>query len=156
MPTRMPIRMWGDEKDCAPIEWPEVEPRLRDSIVYWLATDAGARPVWGIWHDDRLLLSIGSHVLWRGLRTTPKASVHLEDGHDVVIVEGAATRMTDDAELARFCEVYNPKYDWDFTPATAGGVAELRPTVVLAWRAGPYDESRTNPFPLAGSRFVFD
>ncbi len=148
--------MWRDEKDCPPIDWGHVESRLRDSIAYWVVTDAGSRPVWGIWHDDRLWLSIGSTVLWRGLRASPTASVHLEDAHDVVIVEGTATTLTDPGQLASFCDVYNPKYNWDFTPTTTGGIAELRPTVVLAWRTGAHTDARTDPFPLAGSRFVFD
>src|SRR5438270_6325560 len=109
MPSRHPIRMWGGEKDCPAIDWSEVDSRLRDSLVYWLVVDAGSRPVWGVWHDDRLLLSIGSTVLWRGLRTSPRASAHLEDAHDVVIVEGSATTTTDETELACFCDAYNPK-----------------------------------------------
>lgn len=156
MPSRQPIRMWGDEKDGPPVDWSDVEARLRDAIVYWLVTDAGSRPVWGIWHDDRLLLSVGSRVLWKGLRASSKASAHLEDAHDVVIVEGSTATITDEAELARFCAVYNPKYRWDFTPTTTGGIVELRPDVVLAWRAGSYADAKTDTYPLAASRFVFD
>jgi hypothetical protein len=100
-------------------------------------------------------LSIGSTVLWRGLRASPTASVHLEDGHDVVIVEGTTTTVTDPAELTPFCDIYNPKYGWDFTPTTTGGIAALAPAVVLAWRTGAYTDAKTDPFPLAGSRFVF-
>lgn len=151
-----PIRMWGDEKDAPPIAWTEVETRLRDAIVYWLVTVAGARPVWGIWHDDRLVLSIGSRVLWRGLRAAPAASVHLEDGHDVVIVEGTTSNVTDTAALAPFCDIYNPKYNWDFTPTTTGGIVALRPDVVLAWRTGAYTDAKKDSFPLAASRFLFD
>jgi hypothetical protein len=147
--------MWGSEKDCPPIDWSHVEARLRDSIVYWLVTDAGSRPVWGVWDDDCLWLSIGSSVLWRGLGASPKASAHLEDGHDVVIVEGVTSTIRDAAALARFCEVYNPKYRWDFTTETSGPIVRLAPRVVLAWRTGAFDQAKADPFPLAGSRFVF-
>jgi len=151
--------MWGGVKDSPVIDWGDVEARLRESIVYWLVVGATARPVWGIWHDERLLLSVGSTMLWRGLGTPADGaptSAHLEDGHDVVIVEGVAASMTDPDERTRFCEVYNPKYNWDFTPETAGGVVTLHPSVVLAWQSAPYDESKTSPFPLAASRFTFD
>jgi hypothetical protein len=155
MPEERPIRMWRGEKDSPPIPWSEVEQRLRDAIVYWAVTAAGARPVWGAWLDDRLLLSIGSTVVTRGIDESPAVSVHLEDGHDVVIVEGTASWVTDADVLARYFEVYNPKYDWDFTPEkTVGGFAELRPTVVLAWKAAHYTEKDAS-FPLAASRFTF-
>lgn len=147
--------MWGEAKECPPVEWDDVERRLQEAIVYWLVTGSVTRPVWGAWQDDRLILSIGSTSLWRGLRASPQASAHLEDGHDVVIVEGKASTLEDEARLAPFCEVYNPKYRWDFTPATTGPVVELRPDVVLAWKAGSYTDAKTDPFPLAGSRFTF-
>ena len=150
-----PIRMWGGEKDAPAIDWADVESRLRDAIVYWLVTSAGAWPVWGTWQEDRLLLSIGSTVLWRGLRSASTASAHLEDGHDVVIVEGTTKVIDDPAELARFCDVYNPKYSWDFTPTTTGGIVELRPGVVLAWRTGSHLTAKADAFPLAASRFAF-
>lgn len=156
MPARLPIRMWGAEKDAEPVGWDDVERRLRDAITYWVVTAAGARPVWGVWHEERLLLSIGSSVLWRGIGESPATSAHLEDAHDVVIVEGTASQITDDAVLAPFCDVYNPKYRWDFTVGQIpGGIVELRPSVVLAWRAGSYTDAKTDTFPLAASRFEF-
>jgi hypothetical protein len=156
MPTREPVRMWGKPKDCPPIAWDEVEGRLRSAVAYWLVTaEATARPVWGVWHDERLLLSVGSTSLWRGLRASPRASVHLEDAHDVVTVEGSTTTVTDPAELAQFCEVYNPKYDWNFTPDTTGPIVVLTPATVVAWRTGRWNDAKNDPFPLAGSRFLF-
>jgi hypothetical protein len=148
--------MWGDEKDAPPVPWADVERRLQHGIAYWVVTVAGSRPVWGIWRDDRLLLSVGSTVLWRGMGESSTASAHLEDAHDVVIVEGTTRTITDESELAVFCDVYNPKYHWDFTPATAGGIVELRPSIVLAWKAGSYLDAKADTYPLAASRFTFD
>ncbi len=151
-----PIRMWGKPKDEAPLmQWADVEKRLRDAIVYWVVTQAGARPVWGIWHDDQLLLSVGSTVIWNGLKASIHAEAHLEDGHDVVIVEGTTSLIKVADALAPFCDVYNTKYNWDFTPETAGVIPVLTPSVVLAWRTGAYTDAKTDEFPLAASRFVF-
>lgn len=157
MPARLPIRMWGEEKDAVPIEWEDVERRLRDAIAYWVVVTTGrARPVWGVWHDDRLLLSIGSTAVSRGIANSPRVSAHLEDAHDVIIVEGSAAWMSDESVLAPFCDVYNAKYRWDFTVGDMpGGILEMRPDVVLAWRAGAYTDAKTDRYPLAASRFVF-
>jgi hypothetical protein len=150
--------MWGQRKaDAAPVEWAEVEGRLRGAITYWLvAGGAVARPVWGIWHEDELWLSVGSSMLWRGLQASPEASVHLDDGHDVVIVEGTHRAVDDPAVLVGFVEPYNAKYRWDFTPEnTLGPIVVLTPRVVLAWKAGSYETAKQDDYPLAASRFVF-
>ena len=150
------IRMWGKPKEDAPlIEWSDVEQRLRDAIVYWVVTQAGARPLWGVWHDDQLMLSVGSTVIWKGLKASRNAEAHLENGHDVVIVEGTTSLIKDAEALAPFCDVYNAKYNWDFTPESAGVIPALAPKVVLAWRTGAYTDAKTDEFPLTGARFVF-
>jgi hypothetical protein len=152
------IRMFGAEKADAPsIPWAEVEGRLRDAITYWLVVDGSrARPVWGSWHEDALWLSVGSTTLWHGLQSSPDASVHLGDGHDVVIVEGTQRTETDRDALDRFCGPYNEKYRWDFTPENAGGIVVLAPRVVLAWKAGSYETAKDDTYPLAAARFVPD
>jgi hypothetical protein len=153
-----PILMWGDAKVDTPLlAWSDVERRLREAITYWLVVDgAASRPVWGIWHDDELWLSVGSTMLWKGLRSSPKASAHLDDGHDVAIVEGTARFVEDPDLLAPFVDVYNPKYNWDFTPTnTLGPIVVLAPRVVLAWKAGSYENAKNESYPLAAARFVF-
>jgi hypothetical protein len=149
--------MWGDEKDAPPIPWDDVERRLRDAITYWLVVDgAVSRPVWGIWHEDELWLSVGSTSLWNGLRSSPTVSIHLDDGHDVVIVEGTHREVEDPAVKAPFVGPYNEKYRWDFTPEdTLGPVVVLAPRVVLAWKAGSHLDAKNDTFPLAASRFAF-
>jgi|SRR5690625_1899795 len=45
---------------------------------------------------------------------------HLEDGQEVVIVEGNGHAETDQASLQAMCDAYGPKYDYPITwPATA-------------------------------------
>jgi hypothetical protein len=148
--------MWGKPKDEAPLmEWSDVERRLREAIVYWVVTQAGSRPVWGVWHEDQLWLSVGSTVIWSGLKASRDVEAHLEDGHDAVIVEGTTTLVKDTDVLGAFCDVYNAKYNWDFTSESAGVIPVLAPKVVLAWRTGAYTDAKTDEFPLAGARFLF-
>jgi hypothetical protein len=150
--------MWGGEKDAPPIPWDDVERRLREAITYWLVVDgAVSRPVWGAWLDDELWLSVGSTSLWKGLGSSPVASAHLDDGHDVVLVEGTHRAVDEPAVLAPFVDVYNAKYRWDFTPeGTMGPIVVLSPRVVLAWKAGSYETAKSDQYPLAASRFAFD
>jgi hypothetical protein len=150
-----PIRMFGDVKAAPPIPWADVEARLRAAITYWLVVEgARSRPVWGTWYEDALWLSVGSTTLWHGLQASPAASVHLDDGHDVVIVEGTQRIEQDHDALERFCGPYNEKYRWDFTPETAGGIVVLTPARILAWRAGSHLTAKTDEYPLAAARFV--
>jgi hypothetical protein len=149
--------MWREEKDAPAIPWADVERRLHAAITYWLVV-AGAvsRPVWGAWHEDELWLSVGSTSLWTGLGSSPAASVHLDDGHDVVIVEGTHRSVDDPGVLAPFVDAYNAKYRWDFTPEdTMGPIVVLAPRVVLAWKAGSYLDAKRDTYPLAASRFAF-
>ena len=74
------------------------------------------RPVWGLWLEERLVLSVGSSTHWRNLEVSDRVAVHLGDAHDVVIVEGTAQRETDATELARIVAPYNQKYDWNWEP----------------------------------------
>jgi hypothetical protein len=157
MPTAGPIRMWGAEKDAPPSPWVDVERRLRAAITYWLVVDgAVSRPVWGTWHEDELWLSVGSTSLWKGLGSSPTVSVHLDDGHDVVIVEGTHRVVDEPEEKGPFVGPYNEKYRWDFTPEdTMGPIVVVEPRVVLAWKAGSYETAKSDQYPLAASRFAF-
>lgn len=156
MPERHPIRLYTRESDKPAVPWEVVDERLRSSIVYWLVSGSAARPVWGVWHEEGLWLSVGSPTLLGSLDGADRASAHLEDGHDVVILEGTPSIETDEARLQPFCDVYNAKYTWDFTVATIPGpVVVLTPRTVFAWKTGSYLDAKSDPFPLAASRFVF-
>jgi hypothetical protein len=112
--------------------------------------------VWGVWLDDSLQLSVGSPTVWRALQSSSDASAHLEDGHDVVVVEGSWRQSEANDELTRFCDVYNEKYRWDMRPdALPGPVLVLEPRHVLAFRAGRWQDAKRDPFPLAASKFTF-
>lgn len=153
-----PITMFDRRREAPPLEWEWVTDRLRDAQEYWLVTAGdrpAARPVWGVWMEERLLLTLGSHTHDRNVRRHDAVSVHLPDTLEVVIVEGRGVFMTDQPTLDRMVEVYNPKYQWNFEPGKPGDVLEVVPTVVLAWTTVPSRQSRGTPFPVAAGRWEF-
>ena len=60
-------------------------------------------------------------------------AAHLESGDDVVILEGAAKMMTDDAFLSRLDEAYYAKYSYHLVGDNAGAAYVLRHEVAYAW-----------------------
>ena len=157
--------MWTQEKtDVAPLEWDDVAGRLAASETYWLVTvpNRGVpapRPVWGVWLDDRLLLSVGSTSAWSGVAANPSVAVHLGDAIDVVIVEGTARRAT--GPFDAYVAAYNEKYSWSFTADdeqfVVNGTLEVVPSAVLAWTGATAAESSADmTFPSAAGRWVFD
>jgi general stress protein 26 len=159
-PERSPITMFGRAREEAPaLEWSWAVERLERAEDYWLVTVGSggrpaARPVWGLWMDDRLYLTLGSSTHHRNLEARDEVTVHLGDAHDVVIVEGRATFLHDRPTLERLVERYNPKYRWDFTADTTGAVLDVAPRAVLAWIAAPTSEAKASAFPMAGSRWT--
>ena len=132
------LRLYGQESDRPPLAWSWVDQQLAAAGTYWVVAQGAAghpqpRPVWGVWNRQQLHLSIGSPTLARALGERPAATVHLESGTDVVIVEGlvAVAVQTDPATL----EAYNRKYDWDYRVEQYGALTRLSPSRVLAWRA---------------------
>jgi hypothetical protein len=114
---------------------------------YWLAT-AGldgrphCMPVWGVWADERFVFSTGTATKKaRNLEANPHATLHLESGAQVVVVECLCREVVEPRALEVFRLTYNAKYTWDFTQEqlSEGGVYELRPTKAFAW-CGDHDE----------------
>src|SRR5687768_9006693 len=159
---RSSVTMFGTHKDDTELlDWSWVEERLTACEDYWLvsAPSGGVpapRPVWGVWLDGRLLLTVGSPAHWRNVRDNPLVAVTTGDAREVVIVEGEATTEEDPAALAAMVAAYNPKYGWDFpeTGPDIGGVISVRPTKVLAWITAPNAEAKTAPFPVKAARWV--
>ena len=130
------LLLYGVPSDVVPLDWAWVDATLRDAGTYWVTANGGdyphPRPVWGIWTDELLHLSVGSRIVARLLEHDPKLTVHLDSGIDVVIVEGAVVGLDDDAAVLG---AYNDKYDWNYTVDEYGPLTRVAPTSVLAWRS---------------------
>lgn len=143
----------GDEEGLVP--WSEAEAKLEQARNYWIGTtrpdgSPHAMPVWGLWLEDSLFFSSGSTSRkTRNLARDPRVVVHLESGDDVVVIEGAAVRVTDEAELRQIGELYSAKYDYPFDPTGPGDypVFRVKPRVAYAWLE--------RDFPGTATRYVF-
>ena len=136
--VRRILRMYGQPSEHPPLAWEWVAAQLEAAPTYWVIPRNDGyphtRPVWGLWLDDALHLSIGSPVIRSALATDPRVSVHLDSGTDVVVVEGQVlpASSTDEAVLA----AYDAKYDWQYDEAQYGPISRVTPQAVVAWRTG--------------------
>ncbi|MCU1499604.1 MAG: pyridoxamine 5-phosphate oxidase-related FMN-binding [Acidimicrobiales bacterium] len=131
--------MYTQPVDHEPLAWVEVEAQLEAALVYWVAVGGSAdphpRPVWGVWADGALLLSLGSPPLRRAIADGAPVAVHLESGTDVVIVNGTAAPDGSARTVELFLAAYQAKYDWTYQVDAFGPPTRVRPNEVLAWRA---------------------
>lgn len=139
------------------LEWADVERRMVESAVYWLATTRPdgrphVVPRWGVWLDGAFWYD-GSpqtrHV--RNLVGNAACTLHLEDGTRAVIVEGTAGPTTPPGPAlgARLSTAYGKYKEQGYTPAAdswegehAGGLCRFAPTSALAWLSFPIDVTR--------------
>lgn len=130
------LRLYGAESDKDPLEWDWVDGQLRAAGTYWVVPRSPAhphpRPVWGVWHDDRLFLSIGTPANRRDLAVDPRVTVHLDSGTDVVIVEGSVSGSSEEPEVVA---AYDSKYDYHYDLEIYGALTVVAPERVLAWRS---------------------
>ncbi len=123
------------------LDWDHVESRVAPARNYWLATVTRdgrphARPVWGVWLDGSLHFGGGRRTRKaENLERDPRVSIHLEDGWDVVIIEGRAEEVLDPETQERLDDVYEAKYGMRHgTP-----VWRVVPSKVFAWTNFPVD-----------------
>jgi hypothetical protein len=138
-PAAEPLSFYGAPADHPLLDWSWVDEQLQSAGTFWVVgAGPGAphpRPVWGVWHDRRLLLSIGSPQLRAQLAAGSAVTVHLDSGIEVVVVEGRVHGGTDEPGALA---AYDAKYDWQYDVAQYGPLTDVRPRRVLAWRsAGP-------------------
>jgi hypothetical protein len=143
------------------LPWTWAVERLTAERNYWVVSVRRdgfpqARPVWGVWHEVGLLLSVGHGGLQRTpARDTPAmpVTVHVDSAVDVVILEGVIDRIgTNDYEgrqrptLTVEAEARNAAGDAYIAKYSAGPGAEsldlspsllnflVRPRTVFGWR----------------------
>jgi hypothetical protein len=140
------------------VEWAEVEARLERATVYWMATTrADGRPHvvprWGVWTEHAFFYDGSPDTVHaRNLQRNPACTLHLEDGSQAVIIEGAAQRsepvssdlgvLLSRAFHSKYAELgYSPEPDaWSGTDA--GGLLVFRPHKAMAWFDFPGDVTR--------------
>jgi hypothetical protein len=136
MRQRRAASFYGHESEDEALEWEWVDEQLRESGLYWTNTRVPAhphpRPVWGVWNDERLYLSIGTPLAREVLSVDPLVTVHLESGTDVVILEGLGVGESAHESVI---DAYNAKYDWTYDIEEYGALTEVVPVKILAWRA---------------------
>jgi nitroimidazol reductase NimA-like FMN-containing flavoprotein (pyridoxamine 5'-phosphate oxidase superfamily) len=120
--------------------WSETTGKIAAAHNYWIGTTRPdgrphAMPVWGLWLNESFFFSTGRRSRKAlNLAHAPYLVVHLESGDDVVILEGTAREVTDQALLAEFVEAYDKKYSFRPDPKDANNAyytLDLR--VAFAW-----------------------
>lgn len=125
------------------LEWAEVERRLERASAYWIAsTRPDGRPHViprdGMWLDGALYYG-GSPktVHYRNITRNPHVAVHIGDGQEAIIVEGAVEIEKPTEEMAALLSDESfakyPQYGRLEPSMYMGGVSVLRPRRVLAW-----------------------
>jgi hypothetical protein len=140
------------------LSWDEVEAKLVDADQYWLATTRPdgrphVVPRWGVWLDGGLFYDGSPATVHVGnLQENAACNLHLEDGMQVVIVEGSSgPTHSPGLELgsriaAAMSQKYGPK---GYSPEpdawegeAAGGLCRFVPEKALAWFDFPNDVTR--------------
>lgn len=139
-------------------DWSRAAGRLADADTAWFATTRPdgrphVVPRWGVWIDDSWWYDgapTTRHV--RNLADNEAATLHLESGTDVVIVNGTSGPTDPPARwrAVRIAAAMQHKYaaqgyapgpaSWD--GPDAGGLCRFVPTDALAWASFPTDVTR--------------
>lgn len=136
------------------LPWRHAEERLERARIYWLATTRPdgrphVTPLWGAWVEGALYLDGHPATAWaRNLRANPHASIHLESGSDVVILDGTIDDIQTDAALGeRIIAAWHAKYG-KLDPDPAGsGLFRFRPRRARAWSSESLSDGTRWRFP---------
>ena len=128
-------------RNSAPLlPWSHVVERLERARYYWLATTRPnghphVTPVWGVWVNEALYLDGLPTTRWaRNLAANPAVSVHLDDGNDVVILEGVMEDTnTDSYAGSQIVQAWDSKYGRLQPDPVGSGILQLRPRTARAW-----------------------
>jgi nitroimidazol reductase NimA-like FMN-containing flavoprotein (pyridoxamine 5'-phosphate oxidase superfamily) len=135
------------------LTWDWVDSRMAASRNYWISTtrpDSRPHvvPVWGVWLDGVLYFGGDRQARRsRNLAVNPQASVHLESGDEVVIIEGRVEEVEHDLELltriAEAMAVKYPPFKPDPEPAPGTAMYRVRAQTVFAWTEQDYPNTAT-------------
>jgi len=125
------------------LAWADVEEKLASAPVYWIAsTRPDGRPHVvprdGMWVDGGLYYGGSPQTVhFRNISENPNLVVHVGDGMEAIIVEGAvAIEKPTEEEATRLADqmfAKYPQYGRLSPKMYMAGVSVLRPRRVLAW-----------------------
>lgn len=148
-PTRPLIpAAYGVPKDGSGGEllpWSWAIAQLEAARNYWICTARPdgrphAMPVWGVWLGGAVWFSTGDATQKaRNLERERRTVVHLESGDDVVILEGEAEAVVDEAEFERVAGAYEKKYGE--RPPAGSPLFAFQPRSAYTWRLADYPGS---------------
>jgi hypothetical protein len=131
------------------LAYDHVRERMAAARNYWVASvnpngTPHARPIWGGWIDDVLYLE-GSPETRTMKNITAKrwASVNLDDGDQVVIVEGPieVVETMEPSLFQRLADQMEGKYK-SYRPESGSGMRKLTPKKAFAWTKFPDDVTK--------------
>jgi uncharacterized pyridoxamine 5'-phosphate oxidase family protein len=150
------------EEGVPPTEWAEAQRRLENAELYWVTTvrrdgRPHVTPLLSVWLDDALYFCTGpTEQKAKNIAENPHCTLMtgcntLHEGVDIV-VDGNATRVSDDAKLRRIAAAYESKYgrDWHFDVYDAAfhhgpgeaWVFEVAPVTAYGFGKGEYSHTR--------------
>jgi hypothetical protein len=94
----------------------------------------------GVWVEDALYFNGFSGARWaRNVTANPAAVIHLDDGDDVVVVEGHVDDLVPPpATGQQVADAWSQKYG-RLVPDPTGGIYRLTPTAARGWTSFPDD-----------------
>lgn len=152
-------RMAGGYLSPKLLAWPWAEARLVGSRNYWVTTVTArgaphARPVWGVWLEDRFYFSSGSRIR-SNVERCAEVAVNLESGDECVILEGVAASLHRGDAIERVTKEYNAKYHWNLEPKP-GDFFEVSPRVVFGWLCDGSGRDGGALFSQTATRWLFE
>ena len=101
-------------------------------------------PVWGVWVDERFwfFTDRGSFKA-RNAERDPRATVNLESGDEVVILEGTLVAVTETGPSRRVSAAFEAKYGVTAAPDDVTALFYLSHRKVLAWLERDFPRTAT-------------
>lgn len=145
---KLPPGYPAPQADGPLLDWARARERLERAQTYWLATaDPTGRPhvasLWGVWVEDALYFDGFSSARWaRNIAANPRAVLHLDDGNDVVIVEGRVDDLVLPPKTGEgVAGAWSRKYG-RLVPDPTGSIYRLTPRSARGWTSFPEDVTR--------------
>jgi hypothetical protein len=134
-------------EDGVLLPWNHARERLEQAQNYWICTASlsgkpHAMPLWGVWLDDLLYFDGHPATRWgRNIAANPQITMHLENGTEVVIVEGIVEDVNEPGptRYRRVADAFDAKYNYQLPDHD---FFVLHPRVAFVWSLFPKDATR--------------